>query len=245
MAKRVVSLLWLLTLGATASLQAQETTSPQGPDTWRFRATPYIWTMALKGDTNIGGIPIEIDEGIRDVLGQLDFAFEFSLEAQKGNLIFTGDSHLASLTKDLDFPPGTFNTRQAIVSAAAGYRFSERYDLYAGFRYYNVRSKSDFAAFPNFSGDGQWVDPLIGGRVRVPLSERLNFALRGDVGGFGAGSKVGWMVQPTLTWSVNSKVSLLGGYRHLFVDYETGSGQDFYAFKVHHTGPGFGVDIRF
>lgn len=244
MVKRVVLVLWLVTLGATAPLLAQETTSQQ-EEGWRFRLTPYIWTMGLRGDTNIGGIPIKIDESIGDVLSQLDFALEFSVEARKGNAMITGDSHVASLTKDLDFPPGTFNTRQAIVSAAAGYHFAERYDLYAGFRYYNVRSKSDFIGFPNFSGDGQWVDPLIGGRVRVPLGERLNFALRGDVGGFGVGSKVGWMIQPTLTWSVNSRVSLLGGYRHLYADYETGSGADFYAFKVHHTGPGFGVDIRF
>lgn len=245
MVKRVVSLVGLLTLGATTSLQAQETTSQQTEEGWRFRVTPYIWTMGLKGDTTIGAIPIKIDESISDVLSQLDFALEFSVEARKGNVIITGDSHLAGLTKDLDVPPGTFNTRQAIVSAAAGYHFAERYDLYAGFRYYNVRSKSDFVGFPNFGGEGQWVDPLIGGRVRVPLGERISFALRGDVGGFNVGSKVGWMIQPTLTWSVNSRVSLLAGYRHLYVDYETGSGPDFYAFKVHHTGPGFGVDLRF
>jgi len=244
LAKRVVSLLWLLTLGATASLQAQETTSPQGPDTWRFRATPYIWTMALKGDTNIGGIPIEIDEGIRDVLGQLDFAFEFSLEAQKGNRIFTGDSHLASLTKDLDFPPGSFNTRHAIVSAAAGYRFSEGTTSTPASGITTSGPRVISPRFPiSAATDSGWIPSSAG--ACVPLNERFNFALRGDVGGFGVGSKVGWMIQPTLTWSVNSKVSLLGGYRHLFVDYETGSGPDFYAFKVHHTGPGLGVDIRF
>lgn len=49
----------------------------------------------------------------------------------------------------------------------------------------------------------------------------------------------------TLTWQLNSTVSLLAGYRHLYVDYETGSGQDFYAYKVHHTGPGIGIDLRF
>jgi hypothetical protein len=237
LAKRLVWLVWLLTLGATVSAQAQ--------DRWQFRVTPYLWTMALKGDTNLGGIPIDVDESVTDVLRQLDFAIQFNVEARTGNVIIIGDSHFASLTKDLDFPPGSFTTRQAIVSAAAGYRFAERYDLYAGVRYHNVRSESDFVGFPNLSGDGQWVDPLVGGRVRVPLGERLAFALRGDVGGFGVGSKVGWMIQPTVTWTLNSTVSFLAGYRHLYVDYETGSGQGFYAYKVHHTGPGIGVDLRF
>jgi hypothetical protein len=201
--------------------------------------------MALKGDTNLGGIPLEVDETIGDVLSQMDFALQFNAEVRTGNVVFIGDSHFASLTKDLDFPPGTFNTRQAILSLAAGYRFAERYDLYAGFRYHNVRSKSDFTGFPNITGDGRWADPLVGGRVRVPVSDRLTFALRGDVGGFGMASKVGWMIQPTLSWTLNSTVSLLAGYRHLYVDYETGAGQDFYAYKVHHTGPGIGIDLRF
>ena len=58
-------------------------------------------------------------------------------------------------------------------------RIMERYDLYAGFRYHTVRSKSDVTGFPNISGDGQWADPLVGGRVRVPVSEPQSLELEG------------------------------------------------------------------
>ena len=223
--------------GAASPLQAQQR--------WQFRSTPYIWTMGLSGTTDLGAIPIEVDEGIGDVLREMDFALQISQEARRGVLVLGGDLHFAQLTKPLDFPPGDFTTRQVIGSVTAGRRFADRYDLYAGFRYYNVKSESDFVGFPNFGGGGDWVDPLIGARVRVPVGDRINLALRGDVGGFGVGSDLGWMIQPTVTFRLTPSISVLGGYRHLYVDYATGQGAGRYAYKVHHSGPGIGVDIQF
>ena len=52
--------------------------------------------MALKGDTNLGGFPIDVDETIGDVLSQMDFALQFNIEARSGNVIIIGDSHFAS-----------------------------------------------------------------------------------------------------------------------------------------------------
>ncbi len=144
MAKRVRPVLFVFfaaIFGATPSLEAQ--------DSWQFRVTPYLWTMAVAGQTDLGGIPITVDAGIRDLISQLDMALQFNIEARKGNFLVLGDSHYASLTKNLDLPPGQFHTRQAIALVAAGYRFDERYDVYGGVRYYNVRSRSDFNNFPN------------------------------------------------------------------------------------------------
>ena len=50
------------------------------------------------------------------------------------------------------------------------------------------------------SGAVQWVDPLIGMRLRHSPAPGEEIAVRGDVGGFGAGSKFTWQVLATYNW---------------------------------------------
>ena len=42
------------------------------------------------------------------------------------------------------------------------------------------------------SGSVDWVDPVVGGRIRYNLVPGQDFILRGDVGGFGVGSQFTW-----------------------------------------------------
>ena len=42
------------------------------------------------------------------------------------------------------------------------------------------------------SGDVDWVDPLIGARVRHQLAPGQELLVRADIGGFGAGSEFSW-----------------------------------------------------
>jgi hypothetical protein len=42
------------------------------------------------------------------------------------------------------------------------------------------------------SGDLNWVDPLVGVRVRQQLASGDEFQLKGDIGGFGVSSKISW-----------------------------------------------------
>ena len=76
------------------------------------------------------------------------------------------------------------------------------------------------------SGDLQWVDPVVGARVRHQIAPGKNLRLEGDIGGFGAGSEFSWQVVGvysfhTAAFGVPFNADL--GYRALSVDYsETG-----------------------
>src|SRR5262249_14644022 len=47
------------------------------------------------------------------------------------------------------------------------------------------------------SGSVDWVDPFVGARLRQQLAAGQEFVLRGDVGGFGAGSRFSWQAIAT------------------------------------------------
>jgi hypothetical protein len=77
------------------------------------------------------------------------------------------------------------------------------------------------------TGDLEWVDPFVGGRIRHDFGQNRNVMLEGDVGGFGVGSDFSWQVVGTYGFDVNvfgSTMHSVVGYRALAVDYsETGA----------------------
>ena len=72
------------------------------------------------------------------------------------------------------------------------------------------------------ANDLEWVDPVVGARVRHQIAPGKELRLDGDIGGFGAGSEFSW--QAVAVYSFHTKC--LGmplhadiGYRALYVDY--------------------------
>ncbi len=94
-----------------------------------------------------------------------------------------------------------------------------------------------------------WVDPLVGLRIRHQLVPGQELLLRGDVGGFDAGSQFSWNVLATYSWQigVHYGVTYSGmlGYRALSVDFEKGSGVNRYEYDVVQHGPLLGLTLKF
>ena len=99
------------------------------------------------------------------------------------------------------------------------------------------------------SGSVDWVDPLVGGRIRYNLAPGQDFILRGDVGGFGVGSQFTWnaLAAYSFVFSKRDGVTYSGllGYRALSADYEQGSGRTKYVYDVVMHGPVTGLTIGF
>lgn len=137
-------------------------------------------------------------------------------------------------------------------------------DLYGGGRLWWQRAEANLAltagmnigdltvnggrAFAS-SGDVTWFDPLIGLRLRQRFSPKADMVLRGDVGGFGAGSKFSWQAMGYLNWEFartqSSAWSAMVGYRALYVDFEKGAGNTLYQYDMLTHGPIMGVTARF
>jgi len=99
------------------------------------------------------------------------------------------------------------------------------------------------------AGSVDWVDPVIGGRIRHQLAPGQDLVLRADIGGFDVGSQFSWNALAAYSWdiAVREGVTYSGvlGYRALDVDYEQGSGLNKYEYDVLMHGPIVGLTVGF
>jgi hypothetical protein len=144
---------------------------------------------------------------------------------------------------------------------------STAFDLLAGARvwYQNVDVSADLKGTLAFSGPRgitisgsravarsgsvDWVDPFIGARIRQQLAPGQAIELRGDVGGFGAGSQFSWQAIATYNSPLCAihgiPVDGYVGFRALSVDYSQGSGTSKFEFDNVIYGPVIGATMRF
>ena len=97
------------------------------------------------------------------------------------------------------------------------------------------------------ANDLEWVDPVVGARIRHQLAPGKELRLEGDVGGFGVGSKFSWQAVATYGFDINCQGTPLHrviGYRALAVDYSDNGrfGKD--GLDVVQHGPVMGVSFR-
>jgi hypothetical protein len=99
------------------------------------------------------------------------------------------------------------------------------------------------------SGSVNWLDPIIGARLRYTVAPGHELLLRGDIGGFGVGSDFSWQAVGAYGFELGTYqgVTFSGviGYRALYVDYVQGEGRQRYEFDMLVHGPVVGISARF
>jgi hypothetical protein len=90
-----------------------------------------------------------------------------------------------------------------------------------------------------------WVDPFVGGRVQWRPAPNWMLGFRTDVGGFTLSSDVALQFNTEVAYRINRWLLLNAGYRALYTDYETGSGQERFAYNIWMHGPWMGVVLEF
>ena len=99
------------------------------------------------------------------------------------------------------------------------------------------------------SGSVDWADPFVGARLRYAVSPGHEIFVRGDVGGFGVGSRFSWQAIAGygFDFAVRNGITVSGvlDYKALYVDYAEGEGGRRYEFDMLQHGPVLGVSMRF
>lgn len=99
------------------------------------------------------------------------------------------------------------------------------------------------------SGSVSWADPIVGMRLRYAIAPGQQLTVRGDIGGFGAGSRFSWhaigLYELQLHKSASYTVDAFAGYKALYVDYAKGSGASRYRYEALQHGPVVGISVRF
>jgi hypothetical protein len=156
----------------------------------------------------------------------------------------------------------------AIAEVGAAYEVARSgalaFDILAGARYWYQEADLSFdvaaavdigdlevagaRAFAR-SGSVDWLDPMIGARVRYTVAPGHELLLRGDIGGFGVGSDFSWQAIGAYGFEFGTYqgITFSGviGYRALYVDYVQGEGRSRYEFDMLQHGPILGISARF
>jgi len=184
------------------------------------------------------------------------------------------NGRLASATFGADIDT---NYKLAIVEAGSAYTIwsqggrgspgSTAFDVLAGARWWHqdIDVSADLTTTIAFSGPRgltirrnravaksggiDWVDPFVGARVLQQLGPDKAIEIRGDVGGFGAGSQFSWQAIASYNWllCVTHGIPVDGylGFRALSADFTQGSGRSRFEWDNVIYGPVIGATLRF
>ena len=259
MRKILAAIMLVLVLGLVCPMAYAEGPKPNpvDGDEWRFSITPYLWAIGMNGDMTVKGVESDVDVGFDDILSNLDIALEAHFEVWKGKWGGFFDGTYVKLKTDAGTTDNIDITSTiGLVDFGGFYRVgtwpvgtpenkgrSLSFDALVGGRYMDLKVKMDPKHLSSFDQKKSWTDLIVGGRMIFDFTEKWSFILRGDIGGFGiSGSSdftangiglVGWTFHPSWT--------LMGGYRALYQDYETGSGSNEFKYDVTTHGPILGL----
>jgi opacity protein-like surface antigen len=247
------------TLLAGTAFAADQTSPPPDlpPESgWTFAAAPYLWLAGIHGTVGQFGLPsVEVDASFIDILENFEMGAMVAGEARNGLFGIAFDFQYVKVSASADTPFGVIADSVEVTSktltalAALEYRVFETdtasVDLMAGGRLWSVDTDIDPQGGLDdslfFSDGDTWVDPIVGVKARVDLSEHVYATGWGMIGGFGVSSDFTWDVMAGLGYEVTDKISLIGGYRALGVDYSSGS----FVFDVVQHGPIIGARFAF
>lgn len=216
--------------------QATATNSSSEPE---ITFTPYLWTAGLGGDVGFRGQSGSIDASFGDILKNVKIGFTGAGDIRVGRVVVMSDVAYFRLRTPGTLPVALDNvfdveasTRQTTWTMNGGYRLvstpSTSVDALAGFRLYDfsidldlLRPGTDVKATVG-EADKTWVDPVVGMRIRQQLSARVFTVGLFDIGGFGVSSDSTWQAFGGVGYQWRPGLSLVGGYRHMSVDYDRG-----------------------
>lgn len=232
----------------TATLQ----TTAAESESWHFFFAPYIWAVKTNGDMTLGPVQTDFTLPFSTALNQLKGGFFGHFEAHKNHMGVATDIFYTSLAKGGAFSvplpngsttDGDLRLKMTYWELWPYYRFgggNNVIDVFGGIRYSKYNTGIDFRAVDK-SVDRKidWVDPMFGARWIGKLSPKVALTARGDIGGFGAGSKFTFNIQGNVVWQFHRVVGLGLGYRWLNIDYEKSRilNPDFFKADLSQYGP--------
>jgi hypothetical protein len=232
-------------------------TPPQGKD-WQVTVAPYFWMARTKMNLDVGQFSRSTTIDFVDIVPQLHGAFAAHAEGTWRE--WTGFLDLFYVSMGQSEPKGgisvSTNLQQLFFEFGGTYRLpalllgkagSLTFEPLAGGRFMWVDAS---LGFPNqkVSGNGNVIDPMIGGRIVWRITDTWSLWFRGDVGGFGISdsqSKLTYNLLGGVEWRFTPRASAMAGFRYLNIDLEKGSGRRTFNADIEMFGPFLGANLYF
>jgi hypothetical protein len=259
---KALALAVAVTLAAVPPAAGQQAEPPASTTSnrWNITVAPYLWATSMDGNATVGGINSDVDVPFSDILKDLSFGAMMLVDVEKGGFGVGVNGLFARVSPDSDAGgikiDVTSDTVQlgvvpyyrvidwAYRTSPSGRPLRLRVAPEAGFRFTYMQTELEVRRGRTVDQNESWVEPLVGSRIGLDLTDRFAIAGEANIGGFGIGSDLAWNVQAILGY----RTSLFGrqttfalGYRALSQDYDHGD----FEWDVTMHGPVLGTALRF
>ena len=242
---------------------------------WHFTFIPYLWLPSVDARATVEGKTQKVKLTFSDILDDFDlFGIMGRFEAWKGRLGLILDVLYADLDGTFRnsnplIPSDPFlnelgvDIRQANVDFAVSYRLFElplRKEHHLpiltiapifGGRYAYLKQELTptikSVLTPKLGGSKDWMEPFIGSRITLQITEKVSSSIRCDFGGFGIGSASTktWNLAAAIGYRFSKRYQLGLGYQIYDIDYSNGSGNDKFGLDGRLYGPKIGLMYHF
>jgi hypothetical protein len=257
---RVALLVMAAMLGAApASAQQAEGTVPPG-DRWTLTVAPYLWIASMDGHATVAGTKADVDVPFSDLLKDLSGGLMMGVDVEKGRFGIGVNGLFARVSSDaetngIEIDATSDSGQLAILpyyrlvewqygTSASGAPLRLVVAPEAGFRFTYMRTELEVRGGQTVDSSESWVDPLIGSRIGLDLTDRFAIGGEANVGGFGVGADFTWNAQAYVGYEFSlfgRPSTLLLGYRALYQDYHHND----FEWDVTMHGPVIGTSVRF
>ena len=203
-------------------------------DQWHISISPYLWFAGTHGTLGAFNRDVGYRASAIDLLSHFRFGLMAAAEVRHDRVLFPLDTMWIRLRDDRALPFPNLSATSANLKASmfvftpkTGFRVinQEKFkaDFLMGLRYWHFGENLQFSPSLlglNFSKSQDWVDPLVGGRIETPISQKAVLTVAGDVGGWGAGSQLDYQIVGLLGYKLKPSITLQAGYRYLYADYQ-------------------------
>jgi hypothetical protein len=194
----------------------------------------------------VGPVVSDLDASPSDIFSNLQFGFMLSAEARSPEWAIGFNSVYMDLSKDGANLPTQLDGYQGSFELTGFRRLMPWFEILAGGRLNVMGASAKLDPVGTvFDKDIVFFDPFLGARFTIPNTGKWDIMLRGDVGGFGVGSQFTWQVRPTVSYRLSKLVSVGAAYWIFGVDYDQGTGLDYFKWDVTTFGPEIGISFTF
>jgi len=222
-----------------------EVLGSKGTD-WKLEFAPYVWIANISASCRTMGIKSGIHINAPDVVRDVKFSGMAMLEFSRGRYsIFLDGLYLYAID-----PIHTFfghieeKISDGYLMAAVGLRWDKPVAVraFVGAQFNTARTTIEVEGF-TFSAFHQkeWIDPIVGLRIRFPINRRWSFDALGDVGGYEWPQNTTWQITGLFKYIIHKHAYFSAGYRVMAIDHTSGP----FMLNTFNYGPLIGLGIKF
>lgn len=228
---------------------------------WRFDVAPYLWAINMNGRVQVAPITTHIDQDFSQILKKMNIGGMLFLDAyyDKWDIYFNGmyaeltdGDHLNTISANATDRFGIFG----IGAAYQVYEYCFANDIFSIEPYAGARYTRNDVTLEISHGIGRisaknnqdWIDPLVGARLRLVLDKTWSMVLSADVGGVNTSKQYSYNIMGLIGYKPQTMMkhaSFYLGYRLLDQRYQTGHGLNFFDWNMKLYGPMAGVVFDF